>query len=270
MNEKSGVIYRTDNYKQFKRLDGNRAIRAKSVEKIKKSIERVGYVMSPICVNEKYEIIDGQYRSHALEELGKPIDYYVVNGAGINECRSMNIDQGNWTIRDFIASYTELGEMPYVYLSQLLKAYKCLGLAPVVYAATGIQRADGIIKTGELKLTTKDYENAVKILDLLMKLHPIIQKQDGRRESYYTALIYCFRHPEIDNETLINKMNLRQYDLVPPANVPQALKSIESAYNYRSRNKVYIEADYRRDQDMRETESMKVTKRKQRAKKEAK
>lgn len=50
----------TNNYEMFKILAGNRGVSPARVKKIKKSIEDVGYITSPILVNEKMEVIDGQ------------------------------------------------------------------------------------------------------------------------------------------------------------------------------------------------------------------
>lgn len=268
MGEKISDIYRTTDYSKFKRLDGNRAIRAKSVKAIKESIVRVGYIMSPICVNEKFEIIDGQYRSCALQELGMPVDYYIVEGAGIKECRSMNLNQGNWKLRDFIDSYAELGEQSYIYLAKLLEEFKQLGVAPVIYAATGMQRADKVVRGGELVITQLDYENAVKNLTALMDYYPIVNGLDGRHECFYTALIYCFSHPEIDQEELFLRIRERQRELIPPTNVAQALRSIEYVYNFRKQKKVYLESDYIKHQDRAKTKAARDRKRRQRAKTE--
>ena len=51
-----GQIYQTDDYDIFKKLDGNRD--AGNVTAILNSIDEVGYVLSPILVNEDYEVIE--------------------------------------------------------------------------------------------------------------------------------------------------------------------------------------------------------------------
>lgn len=78
INEKSNTVFRTKKYSQFKRLDSNRTVKTGRVNKIKQSIEKVGYVQSPIIVNEKMEVIDGQGRLEALKQLQIPVDYIVV------------------------------------------------------------------------------------------------------------------------------------------------------------------------------------------------
>ena len=61
----SNIINTTGDYGIFKRLKGNRTVTRSRVEKIKNSINKVGYIKSPIVVNEKREVIDGQGRCQA-------------------------------------------------------------------------------------------------------------------------------------------------------------------------------------------------------------
>ena len=64
-------IYITADYGKFKKLPGNRDV--KGTQKIIDSIETVGYVLSPILVNENMEVIDGQNRLDALRALKLPV-----------------------------------------------------------------------------------------------------------------------------------------------------------------------------------------------------
>ena len=67
MKESKFKIYETTSYSQFKTMEGNRAVKDGRVNKIVESINKIGYVLSPILVNEKMEVIDGQGRLSALE-----------------------------------------------------------------------------------------------------------------------------------------------------------------------------------------------------------
>ena len=49
-------VKRTNNYEKFKRLKGNREVSPTRIRKIVESINRVGYITSPIIVNEKMEV----------------------------------------------------------------------------------------------------------------------------------------------------------------------------------------------------------------------
>ena len=55
-----GYIYVSHDYDKFTRVKGNR--NPKSAKKIIESINNVGYILNPILVNEKFEVIDGQNR----------------------------------------------------------------------------------------------------------------------------------------------------------------------------------------------------------------
>lgn len=100
MDNVIGQIYQTTDYSKFKRLKGNRDV--KNAKKIVDSINDVGYVLSPILVNEKMEVIDGQNRLDALVKLDMPVVYMMQEGIGRKECQALNINQTNWTTEQFI------------------------------------------------------------------------------------------------------------------------------------------------------------------------
>lgn len=247
MKEVIGHIYRTDEYSMFKRLDGNRGIKKTRVKKIKNSINSVGYILSPILVNEKNEVIDGQGRLEALEDLGLPVDFIVTEGAGIEECVAMNIHQTNWTMNDYIDSYSERGNVSYMYLRQLINRFGNLfRLNTICNAVTNMAATpNDALKNGNFVCSGLDYDNAVEALVYLTNFKPIIDKVGGRTEYYYSALLFCFHDQQVDNDRLIEKMTKLQASLIPVANVQQAFDQIEAIYNNKTSNKVYVKTNYR-------------------------
>lgn len=111
-------IYKTSNYRSFKNLQGNRHDIEQRAKKLMPSLEKVG-LLSPIVVNERMEVLDGQARLMALERLQMPVDYIVKPGAGIEERVEMNIHAKKWTTKNFIDSYAERGDVSYKYLRSL-------------------------------------------------------------------------------------------------------------------------------------------------------
>lgn len=249
--DKVNTVYRTKNYKMFKRIDGNRGVRRIRLNKIIASIKKVGYVQSPIIVNEKMEVIDGQGRLEALKELGFPVDYIIVNGIGISECRAMNINQENWKLVDYIKSYAETGNESYIYLENLMKSYTKIGITAINNAVTGLASMDAEkIKDEKFVCTKEDYEKAIKILDYEKQFVPIVRKMQGRADYIYIAIGFCYENKSVDNEKLFKKMSEKYGRFLPPANVEQALDEISKIYNERSREeKVYLSTDYRREMD---------------------
>lgn len=250
MNDSYKVLSTTD-YKMFRRLDGNRSVTELRVKKILKSISKVGYIPNPILTNERYEVVDGQARLDALERLNLPVYYYVVPGIGREECVAMNINQTNWTMLDFIQSYAEIGNESYRYLLELMTAYGHTFKPKVIMNAISGKTDFGskIIKEGRFTCTEDDYKRADIILTRLMQYAPIFSKVKGHNEFYYMAVEYCFIDEQVDKERLYQKLYLMQANLIPVANIHQALEQIEDIYNHKIRTKVYIKTNYRKHLD---------------------
>lgn len=249
--ERTNIVYRTNRYSLFKRLEGNRVISKNRKNKIIASIKKVGYVQSPVVVNEKMEIIDGQGRVEALKELGLPVDYIIVEGVGIKECRAMNINQENWKLIDYIHSYAEMKNRNYIYLENLIKEYNMIGITAINNAVTGLASVDcERIKCGDFVCTEDNYKNALKILNYEKRFSPVVNKIRGRADYIYIAIGFCFNSEFVDNERLFEKLSEKYERFLPPANVEQALDEISKIYNERLRGeKVYLSVDYNRDMD---------------------
>ena len=84
-----GQIFEEENYDIFVKLDDNRDVLSGRLNKLIASISE-RYVLNPIIVNEKFEIIDGQGRYEALKKLNRPIHYIIAPGAASDDCRRMN------------------------------------------------------------------------------------------------------------------------------------------------------------------------------------
>lgn len=242
----SRIIETTGDHSSFKLLEGNRDVVQARVNKIKESILKVGYVTSPIIVNEKMEVIDGQGRLEALKQLGRPVDYIVVPGASIKECISLNLHNTSWGLNDFIKSYATKGNENYIRLNNLLASYPHLSLEVVGYVLFGSRITGKIYKSGKINVSESAYESAKSVLDYFNKFYPYLAKRSTFRKNYfYFALNFAYHHPEIDNNKLFDKF-VDQYSLLcSPANAKQGLSIIEELYNGgKTRKKVYLVTDY--------------------------
>ena len=243
-------IFATNEYSMFKYLNGNRDVSEDRVRSIMKSIDKVGYIMNPIIVNEKNEVIDGQGRLEALKRLSLPVHYIIVPGSGINECIAMNIDQKNWKIEDYIKSYTDVGNSSYIRLSQLIVKYgDYLKLRTILAVAYGRECSYSIVKSGEFTLEPEQMREVMDILDYLKKVAYIFSQVGGRIESYYTALIFCYKYNGIDNQLMLEKLNNNRAELIPVSKTDQAFDVIEAIYNKRLRSKIYIKTEYKKAMD---------------------
>jgi len=255
MSTKVGYVYETKDYWKFKHLLGNRSIEQSRVNAVIESIQAVGYVMSPIIVNEKMEIIDGQARRVALEKLGLPVHYVVAMGAGVDECIQLNIKQTNWKMEDYINCYAELGNTSYKYLKILYDRYgKTLTLKPIAYALRGASQINEFIKAGKFTCTAEQYSNGQKALEYINLFDGAIGNKAGYRSNYFVALAFCYDCPAVDNKKMLEMVKKHNLDIVPVVSVTQAVEVLEKIYNTRARTKVYILTEYRKDYEKKKQE----------------
>ena len=239
----------TQDYSLFKRLEGNRGVTRNRAQKIKKSIQKVGYITSPILVNEKMEIIDGQGRFEALKDLGLPIEYIQQENLGIRECVAMNVIQSNWNLKDYILSYAEKGVQSYIYIKNIMDKYKIDNISIMATVTSAISRYNTkLTQSGLLEITEEQYLNALKKLDYFNELNE--KYRDVKRFRYlFQAILYCTELSCVDWEKLKNKcIEVFEYGKIPPIPaVDEAIQFIEEIYNYNNKKEhVYIYTEYRK------------------------
>lgn len=239
----------TQDYSLFKRLEGNRGVTRNRAQKIKKSIQKVGYITSPILVNEKMEIIDGQGRFEALKDLGLPIEYIQQENLGIRECVAMNVIQSNWNLKDYILSYAEKGVQSYIYIKNIMDKYKIDNISIIATVTSAISRYNTkLTQSGLLEITEEQYLNALKKLDYFNELND--KYRDVKRFRYlFQAILYCTELSCVDWEKLKNRcIEVFEYGKIPPIPaIDEAIQFIEEIYNYNNKKEhVYIYTEYRK------------------------
>lgn len=252
MDKTIGKIYITDDYDKFKKLTGNRDV--KGTKKIVASIKSVGYVLSPILVNENFEVVDGQNRLEALKQLELSVPYIIQNGIGIEECRHLNIGQSNWNTTQFIRSYAESGNESYIRLLDLIndfsKQFSVEGVLTVALPRL-IKISGGAtykeVRDGDVHISEEQYETARRRLTSMLALGFLDFKErynmTGR--TFWASVAYAYAHEEVEPAELIRKMNDDPNAIVSCARVVDQLRYFDDAYNRRknAHNKVFMASD---------------------------
>lgn len=239
-------VKRTNNYKKFKNLKGNRDVAPSRVRKIVESINKVGYITSPVIVNEKMEVIDGQGRLQALEYLGLPVEYIVHKGAGIEECLSMNIHQSNWTIRDYIKSYADRGNQSYMYTQKLIDDFADISILAVIMATQQTNKIQKKIYNGELLVSEYQYNIARERLEYLRQCLNRITYKNGSKSYLEFAILVCTTIDEIDLDRLQKKLEERNSIMKNWNSIATCLQSIEDIYNEKLSRPIFIYTEYRK------------------------
>lgn len=241
--------FKTNDYSKFKTLYENRDVTNSRIKKIEESVDKVGWIPTRVVVNEKYEVIDGQARLAVAKKHGFIVYVDVVPGTGADECRSMNINQTNWSNMDFVKSYAEEGRQSYKYLLELLKEFgKDIGFVAIVNAAIGLYGgyATKLIRTGLLDITDTTYAHAREKLSFIKDIWQILRNAGGRTECYSGAIFFAYDSENIDNDILADHVKRFQTDLIPISTLPQAIEVIEKIYNFRlgAKKKVFLSHEY--------------------------
>ena len=93
------TVFTTNEYEKFTYL-----IKKKNDERARKILEsfrKYGYINCPITINENFEIIDGRARLEAFKHFQLPVEYIIIEGAGIEDCYKLNKDKNTWTKEDY-------------------------------------------------------------------------------------------------------------------------------------------------------------------------
>lgn len=239
-------VYESYEYSKFKKLLGNRDV--KNVKAIIESIKSNGKIITPIIVNKRYEIIDGQNRFDAFVELNLSIPYIICEEYGIKECIAMNSTSLKWSISDYINCYAKYGYEDYVVLQKLEKDYsQKLSNRIIRVTATGNFAEYNIKKIREGSFKINKSENEVrKCLDYLSEFN-IPKTIRGNVALLYYVLRFCYYFDDVDNTLLLNQFESLSHMIPGITDIRSAAESVEKIYNYkRKKDIVYIATEYRK------------------------
>lgn len=240
MNEETNVrVMKTDDYDIFKFVASNRAVSMVQVNRIIESIKKVGVIPSPIIVNERMEVLDGQHRLTALKTLGEPVYYLKIDGIGMPEAVQMNAINAKWRQTDYINHYATIGLPDYVFLKKMLGEFKQLPNCVVIGVmcknkSTKISNTDALA-SGTFKLVGGETE-AVETLKFLASFAPTIKEaKKGRKSNFYLALAWIYQNKglfELDIPQLHKAVKrICMYDHAITA-TDDYMAAIQSEYNF--------------------------------------
>jgi len=246
--EDSNQVYTTTDYSKFNTLIGNRKPNELHLRRLKNSFKQ-RYLFSPILVNEKMQIIDGQHRFLSAKELNLPINYLIVQGYGLEEIQILNTNSSNWKREDYLKAYCDLGVEPYLQMKQFMSDFPDFGVAISEMILTDKVDGSNAYKTidkmdvrmmgfqnGELKIPNlyKAYESAEKVL----MFKPYYEGYN--RATFVRTLITLFKNENYIHAEMISKLSNNPSVLTHCANGTQYKILLEEIYNFRRREKVNL------------------------------
>jgi len=233
----------------FKTLKGNRYVNNLHVKRLKNSF-RESYLLSPIIVNQHYEIIDGQHRFVAAKEMGLPINFIVCDDYSLKEVQILNTNMKNWKKEDYLKAFCDLGYPEYLRFRNFMREFPDFGIASSEAILTNhlgsVNKYDselrsktnkngsyGINYFQEGNLVIPDYQKSVDNAEKIMMIKPYFQRFNNR--TFVAAMLGIFRIKDYNHAKLLSKLKNNPTVLQPCQNVSQYKLLIEDVYNFRSR-----------------------------------
>lgn len=219
------IVYETTDYDWFKFIKGNRT--PDHVKALILSFKE-HYVPNAILCNEKGEIIDGQNRFLANKELGKPIQFYLIEGLGVRDIASTNSYAKNWGLAEFVSLYATLGLEDYQKAISFSNAFPDFSMQSILallsdntnvgkdviysdeaYADENRKKKTSMlstVKSGTFKV--KNLEKATTIACSLLQYKPLCRNGEKFYKSplFVNAMISLYRQPWFNNKEMVQKV----------------------------------------------------------------
>lgn len=247
-------VYKTYDLSIFKSIDGNRVPNLQHIRRLTESLKVHGMKCNPILVNEKMEVIDGQHRLQAAKNVNTFVYYIVVNGYKLEEVHTLNLNQKNWTKRDYMDGYAEMGIESYIKLREFLqKNYDftltdCIAMCSNITSSSSNSIANKYknnrIDSKQIEVfeegtwVGKDFDLAQQWAHKIRMCKPYFE---GYNKSIFVGtMIGLLQNNLFDFSEFMHKVRMQPKALVDCANREQMKSLIEDIYNYKSRNKVNL------------------------------
>lgn len=225
------VVYSTDDLGMFQLSKFNRNIFLRK-EMLEQAVQ--GF-LSPIIVNEKMVVIDGQHRLEASKKVGVPIEYIVKPGLDENDIVRMNTVQKPWSLKNYIESYANQGNGEYIKLMNLIKE-NYSNVTATTSIATDKTFSSNVakqkIKDGLFKF--HNYDKAVEFLQYYKRLRE--ETKTKKRSTVAVALYELFRLEKFNKERMIEKIRGTRLDEeinVKTFDYTEILKELLDSYNHK-------------------------------------
>jgi len=248
-------VNQTYDYSIFKTLDGNRRVNKLHVKRLEESFHK-HYLLCPIIVNDKYQIIDGQHRFEAAKKNGLPINFFIAPNYGLNEVQTLNQNMKNWKKEDYLSAYCDLGYPQYLKFKEFMNLYPDFGIAACETILTNKSQNNFKKYSKELmsesnntgcymlkyfqegELYIPNYDLSLEIAEKIMMVKPYY---DGyNRNTFVKAMIAIFKVEYYNHAKFLNRLKSNPSSMEHCSNVTQYKLLIEDIYNFRSREKVSL------------------------------
>ena len=214
-------VMKTLNYDLFKFYGWNREIDQNHVKNLIRSIkEHDKSQITPILIDSKMYILDGQHRFEALKQLQKPIYYQIVH-LDESDVFTLNNLTKKWSNYDKLKFKAKMGNKYAAKALELIKEYNII--PSLLWKITRTQ--SGCTEFDELE--------AEKELKILTEIRTYLPKRFQTRTSFI-AIIDLIRLENFNKDVFIKKLFKYSGIIEGRSDAIGFLDEYKKLYNYRS------------------------------------
>lgn len=214
-------VFKTSDYGIFKFMKGNRRINNRNYAKLVSSMKEK-QLMIPICVNEEFEIIDGQHRFKAASELGLPVYFYIVNCYGIEEVKRANMVSSNWTKQDFLELHMGDGIQSYIDFGGIKERYNLNVRDLLKLFAKRQQKTVNIMsKMFEDGMFVSDGKE--EVISFLIALEDFSFFDYSKTTQFTGAFMSLYFHPDYDHQKMKERLKTRSGSFTKKSTIDEYL-----------------------------------------------
>lgn len=227
------TVLRSTNYDEFTFLTTNRDPARGHIEALKRAFVEHGNLteISPITVNENLEIIDGQHRYIAAQELGEPVFYMVRSNLSIQDARQMNILHRPWNTDDYAESYAAAGNQNYIKYLELKEMYGFSHSIMVMYIV-GLQATGQHKAFREGGLVIENEKAALKRLDELSAIAEVVG-DIAKTRAFALAYLKVRSVDGFDFKQMVRKFEMFGGAVKSYSGLEDNQRQLEDIYNYK-------------------------------------
>lgn len=242
--QKVGEVMKTYDLSIFKQLPGNRPPNLLHIKRLKQSMIDHGVLMCPIIVNENMEVIDGQHRLIAAQGLdGVPIYYIKADSYRLEQVHTLNMNQKNWSKKDFVDGYAEMGLEPYIKLKRFLEVNKDFDFQSCTFLVNNCTNNSLVIKTKINAIENgtfvgKDFDYAYELAEKIRRIGKYYNRYFSK--NFVQVMIQVLKNDKFDFDVFFHKLQYNYELLEKCAKAHHWKDAIEKIYNYKNQNKISL------------------------------
>jgi len=228
------VVESSYDYELFSLLPNNRPIREAHINKLVQKI-KIKDLQQPIQINDEFQILDGQHRFFAYQQLNLPVPYFINNSVTENDISVLNSTTRKWSDKDYLHWWVgkekeqekNIAHGPYQTLEWFLNKYK-LGLPMSVFLLSAIPHKDTAgFKEGKLKI--RNLELAKERAEFVVSLKPYFEFY--KKSNFMYALYYLMRHKDFSLERMYQAISKNSSELHGQASRNGYITNLLKVYN---------------------------------------